>query len=379
MKILYVTAYPDSLFSEYAQKKVKNLIYAPQKFNSTFIKGFKDIGCNIEVLCPSDIEDEILSPKTRISWKDVQENDIPYHFAPTSSNRYIRKLIRDKAIKSYVKNFFKKNKDGIVIIDSLSTCAPIIHEASSRICHIVTDVSNEASEHDKHSTLYSMLSSSDYLVLLSEPMKEVIDTSHAKGISIVNGVADSSIKEYTGKKEKVILYSGTLNESNGITNLIKAYKKLDTDYELHFYGYGESVETILEESKLYPSIQYKGTLPSEIVVSKQQSALILVNPRPTNQFFTPYSFPSKLIEYLASGTATISTKLPCITDNYYSVLESFENDTVEGIYDGLNCLVHKSKEELIEIGKAQQKFVLENLSNTVQAQKVIDMINRYKD
>ena len=26
MKILYVTAYPDSIFSEYAQNKVKNLI-----------------------------------------------------------------------------------------------------------------------------------------------------------------------------------------------------------------------------------------------------------------------------------------------------------------------------------------------------------------
>ena len=116
-------------------------------------------------------------------------------------------------------------------------------------------------------------------------------------------------------------------------------------------------------------------MPTEQIVSKQQEALILVNPRPINQFFTPYSFPSKLIEYLASGTATISTKLPCITDNYYDVLESFENDTVDGLYEGLNRLIQKSENELIKIGYNQQKFVLENLSNTVQAQKVIDMIN----
>ncbi len=375
MKILYVTAYPDSIFNEYAQKKVKNLIYAPQKFNSTFIKGFKNIKCEIEVLCPSDLDDEIINKRTRFSWKHIQENDITYHFAPTSSNRYIRKIIRDHAIKSYVKKFFKDNKDGIVLIDSLSTCASLIHHESKKICHIVTDVSNEATEHDKHSTLYSMLQESDYLVLLSEQMKDVIDTSCTKGIAIVNGVADSSIKQYTGKKEKVILYSGTLNESNGITNLINAFKKLDTDYELHFYGVGESVKTILDESKINSRIQYKGSLPTEQVVSKQQEALILVNPRPVNQFFTPYSFPSKLIEYLASGTATISTKLPCITDNYYDVLEAFENDTVDGIYEGLNNLIKKSENELIEIGQAQQKFVLENLSNTVQAQKVIDMIN----
>ena len=375
MKILYVTAYPDSIFSEYAQNKVKNLIYAPQKFNSTFIKGFKNIGCEIEVLCPSDLSDEISNRKTRFSWKHIKENDISYHFAPTSSNRYVRKIIRDYAIKSYVKNFFKDNNDGIVLIDSLSTCASLIHQNSKRICHIVTDVSNEATEHDKHSSLYSMLQESNYLVLLSEQMKDVIDTSRTKGIAIVNGVADSSITRYTGKKEKVILYSGTLNESNGITNLIHAFKKLDTDYELHFYGVGESVKTILDENKLDSRIQYKGSLPTEQIVSKQQEALILVNPRPINQFFTPYSFPSKLIEYLASGTATISTKLPCITDNYYDVLKSFENDTVDGLYEGLNRLIQKSENELIKIGYNQQKFVLENLSNTVQAQKVIDMIN----
>ncbi len=374
MKILYVTAYPDSLFSEYAQKKVKNLIYAPQKFNSTFIKGFKNIGCDIEVLCPSNLNDEVINKKTRLHWKQLQENDVTYHFAPTSSNKYIRKIIRDSAIKAYIKKFFKKNSDGIVIIDSLSVCAPLIHRESKRICHIVTDVSAESNEHDQHSSLYSMLNNSDYLVLLSEQMKEVIDISHTKGIAIVNGVADSNIKKYVGKKEKIILYSGTLNESNGITNLINAFKKLDTDFELHFYGVGESVKTILQESKLNPSIQYKGALPSEEIVRKQQEALILVNPRPVNQFFTPYSFPSKLIEYLASGTATISTKLPCITENYYNVLEAFENDSVDGIYEGLNRLTNKSENELIQIGQLQQKFVLENLSNNIQAQKVIDMI-----
>lgn len=374
MKILYVSAFPDSLFSEYANKKIKNLKYAPQKFNSTFIKGFKNIGCNIEVLCPRDIFVEEIDKKTRFSWNKINENGINYLFPPTSSNRYIRKIIRDLSIKSYVQKFFKQNKDGIVIMDSLSTCASIIHRSSNKICHIVTDVTNEEKEHIQHKALYSMLSKSNYLVLLTEQMKEVIDLHNVSGITITNGVADSMIQKYTGKRKKVILYSGTLNETNGIQNLIEAYKKLDTDYELHFYGTGESVETIQQESKLNPRIQYKGALASEQVVAKQQEALILVNPRPVNQFFTPYSFPSKLIEYLTSGTATISTKLPCIPKEMYSVLETFDSDTVEGIYDGLNRLVHLSEQELVDIGNKQKAYAFNTYANTVQAQKVIDMI-----
>ncbi len=374
MKILYVSAFPDSLFSEYANKKIKNLKYAPQKFNSTFIKGFKNIGCDIEVLCPRDIFVEEIDKKTRFSWNTINENGIDYLFPPTSSNRYIRKMIRDLSIKSYVQKFFKQNKDGIVIMDSLSTCASIIHHSSKKICHIVTDVTNEEKEHIQHKALYSMLSESNYLVLLTEQMKEVIDLHNVSGITITNGVADSMIQKYTEKRKKIILYSGTLNETNGIQNLIEAYKKLDTDYELHFYGTGESVETIQQESKFNPRIQYKGALASEQVVTKQQEALILVNPRPVNQFFTPYSFPSKLIEYLTSGTATISTKLPCIPEEMYSVLETFESDTVESLYDGLNRLVHLSEQELIDIGNKQKAYAFNTYANTVQAQKVIDMI-----
>ncbi len=375
MKILYLSAYPIEHFDQLEKMKMQNLTYASQKFNSTFIQGFKNIGCDIEVLCARDILTEQANNKTRLSWKTINENDINYLFPPTSSNKYIRKLIRPISISNYVKNFFKANSDGIVLMDNLSPCTWDVFKASKRTCSIVTDLTNDPEEHKRHAKMYKMISQSDYIVFLTNQMKEVIDLSHAKSNIVIQGVIDDKFQQLYTSKKKVILYSGTINEGNGSLLLMKAFKKLDTDYELHFYGKGPNIQNIIDESKNCSRIKYMGTVSSEEIARAQQEALIAVNPETMNHSFATYSFPSKLLVYLSSGAATISTKLPCIPEEMFSVLETFASDSIEDIYNGLNRLVHLSEQELIEIGKKQQEYVYKNYSNTAQAQKVIDMIN----
>lgn len=375
MKILYLSAYPIEHFDQLEKMKMKNLTYASQKFNSTFIQGFKNINCDIEVLCARDILTEQANNKTRLSWKVLKENNINYSFPPTSSNKYIRKLIRPISISKYVKNFFNANPDGIVLMDNLSPCTWEVFKASKRTCSIVTDLTNDPEEHKRHAKMYKMIAQSDYIVFLTNQMKEVIDLSHAKSNIVIQGVIDDKFQQLSTTKKKVILYSGTINERNGLSILMEAFKKLDTDYELHFYGTGVDVENVIRESKKCSRIKYMGTVSSEEIARAQQEALIAVNPETMNHSFATYSFPSKLLVYLSSGAATISTKLPCIPEEMFSVLETFASDSVEDIYNGLNRLVHLSEQELIEIGKKQQEYVYKNYSNTVQAQKVIDMIN----
>ena len=376
MKILYVSAFPIDYFNELENLKIKNLVYANQKFNSTFIHGFKDINCDIEVLCPSDIYLEKHQKGTRFGWKTLTENNIKYHFPPTSSNKYIRKLIRPIALTAFIKSFFKKNKDGIVLMDTLSPCSWTIHKASKNICHIVTDLTNDPVEHEKHKKMYTMISEGNYLVLLTEQMKSVIKMSDSQKTVTLQGVDNHKVPNLATQKKKVIIYTGTINERNGISNIMRAYKMLDTDYELHFYGTGVDVNNVIEESKKTPGIKYMGTVSEEEITKAQQEALIAVNPELLNHSFSTYSFPSKLLVYLVSGAATITTKLPCIPQNYYDVLETFESDSVESLYEGLKRLTQKSKDELIQIGKKQQDFVLKNCANTVQAQKIIDMVSK---
>lgn len=373
MKILYVTAFPNEYFKKAISQNNKVSGLAAQKFNSTFINGFVKNKNDISILCPRDIMAEEIEKKTRFKWQTIIENDIQYLFPPTSPNKYLRKILRTFSLKRYLIHFYKQNPDGIVIMDVLSPCADIIHSVAKNKCYIATDLSNNPEEHQKHASMYKMLSEADYLVLLSNQMREVIDMQNVKDSIVIQGVADVQTESEINKK-RIILFSGTLNESNGISNLIEAFSRLNTNYELHFYGTGSSVKTI--QNCNIKNVKYMGTVSNDIMVKKQKEALILVNPRPMNQDFVAFSFPSKLIEYLASGTATISTKLSCITSDYDDYLLYFKDDTVNGLYDSLNQLVNLPERELIDIGKKQQNFVLENKSNIIQAKKVLDMVSK---
>ena len=116
-----------------------------------------------------------------------------------------------------------------------------------------------------------------------------------------------------------------------------------------------------------------GSVPNVEVVAAQREASLLVNPR-KNQIFTKYSFPSKVLEYMSSGTPMMAYKLDGIpTDydgNYYRIDED-EN----GFENTLRRVMEFSDEERYEMGDKAKKFVLENKNPKVQCEKIIKLIN----
>ena len=55
----------------------------------------------------------------------------------------------------------------------------------------------------------------------------------------------------------------------------------------------------------------------------------MINPRSTLDDFTKYSFPSKTIEYMYSGTPLLTTRLKGIPNEYFDFVFSAENNTEE--------------------------------------------------
>ena len=121
-------------------------------------------------------------------------------------------------------------------------------------------------------------------------------------------------------------------------------------------------------------IIYYGVVNNTIVVDRLEEATILINPRPTSEDFTKFSFPSKNMEYMVSGTPVLTTKLPGMPSEYNKYVYLIEDESVAGILKELKVLFDKSGDELRKFGIRAQSFVLKNKSNEIQAKRIIEFL-----
>ena len=91
-------------------------------------------------------------------------------------------------------------------------------------------------------------------------------------------------------------------------------------------------------------------------------------------FSRPFSDLTKPFEYLLSGTAVVSTKLPGIPEEYFDYMFSFDSDDRDSIFDKLNELLNFSNIELIDKGKLAHDFVLQNKNNVIMTSKIINLM-----
>ena len=111
------------------------------------------------------------------------------------------------------------------------------------------------------------------------------------------------------------------------------------------------------------------------MIQEQLTASLLLNPRLTDAEYVKYSFPSKTMECMASGTPLLTTKLPGMPKEYYPYVYFFENESEEGMLETFQSVLSKTEEELHADGARAKDFVLENKTNIVQAKKLIAFIN----
>ena len=116
-------------------------------------------------------------------------------------------------------------------------------------------------------------------------------------------------------------------------------------------------------------------MPKNEILKLQRQATVLINPRQNEGEYTKYSFPSKTIEYLASGTPLVAYKLDGIPDEYDEYLYYVENNSVEALKSKLVEVCEQTDEERREFGERASKFVLENKNPQKQAERIIKFIN----
>lgn len=219
----------------------------------------------------------------------------------------------------------------------------------------------------------------DSYVLLTDQMNEVVNRK-GRPFIVMEGLCDSSMSDFSTSIKnggnKVVIYAGGLYEEYGIKFLIDGFLKLESkDVELHLFGHGPMVEMIENLQQLDKRIKYFGIVPNSRVVQAELTASLLVNPRPTGEDFTKYSFPSKNMEYMVSGTPVLTTVLAGMPKEYHDYVYLLEDETENGISKMLNkLLIDTPSEELELMGERAKRFVLDNKNNIYQSKRVIDFV-----
>lgn len=218
----------------------------------------------------------------------------------------------------------------------------------------------------------------DVYVLLSPFMKEHLPIGN-KPFTVIEGIYQpENIETKTFEKDgdKIILYSGNLDSRYGILDLVNAFMAIkDPLYRLWLCGNGNTVNIITSLAASDNRIKYYGVLPRKDVLALQRQATLLVNPRHSTEEYTKFSFPSKTMEYMASGTPTLMSALQSIPNDYKEHLFFFDDESVDGMSKKIQEVIEKPREELNRFGDAAREFILSQKTSVKQCKRIIDFAN----
>lgn len=154
------------------------------------------------------------------------------------------------------------------------------------------------------------------------------------------------------------VYTGSLEKRYGIDNIVNAFKKINNkNIVLEIYGRGDYEEELKKIVLEYNNIVYGGFLANNDILDIQRKADFLINARSADDEYVKYSFPSKTIEYMISGTPLITTMLKGIPNEYEQYIIKLEDNKVETIYKKINDLISIDVKERNLIGLKAKEFV----------------------
>ena len=276
-----------------------------------------------------------------------------------------------------------------------TVCAPFIQAVSRikreyprlKVCAIIADLPEMSSLSSKKSPLqkvfakkqadkaYASITCVDAFVLLTKQMADYLGLQ--KPWMVMEGIASRTTPcGFRKTDKKTILYTGTLHKRFGVLSLIEAFRQIPgAVYRLIICGVGDSEAQICDQAKKDTRIVFMGQVTRETALLLQQEATVLVNPRQNNEEFTKYSFPSKTMEYLASGVPVVAYKLDGIPDEYDAYINYVADDSAESLAEKLTEICNLDEESRLALGRQGAEFVLKNKNARVQARRILEFIN----
>lgn len=382
MHILYaVTTCSDRVYKQlFSEVKVKPA-FQSQKYHRLLIEGLA-AHTRVDVIANAPVNRSNLK-QALVKLPDETEGGAHYHYIPAIRNPVLK--LAAVAAGTFFKTLTMAGKDTAVVVDCLNrtTAFVALLAAKLRGCRcvgIITDLPDMlgGGRFSKKMANFVIRHCTDY-VLLTQAMNDYINNP-GKPYVILEGHSDIAMKEKEPSMEKknpvrTVFYAGGVSRQYGLADLTEGFLQADLpNTRLEIYGPGDYVKELQQIAQQDSRVFYGGMLLNTQIVEKEQQAALLVNPRPTHEEFVKYSFPSKTMEYMASGTPVLTTVLPGMPKEYYPYVDFIEEESAAGIAAALTKVMSNSDEELFAKGSAARAFVLDGRNNVVQAQKLLTML-----
>ncbi len=384
MHIVYaVTTCSDRVYQQLFEHVKVKPAFQSQKYHRLLIEGLA-AHTGVDVVANPPVNRAVLQEKI-VRLPEETEGGARYTYIPAIRNP-IWKLIR-VGIGTFWKTARLAGKDSAVIVDGLNRVTALAGLLAAKLRRrpcigIVTDLPDMlgGSRFSKEFANFVIRHCTGY-ILLTQAMNDCLNPK-GKPYVILEGHSDIAMEARKPGMEKkttprVCFYAGGVSHQYGLADLVEGFRQADIpNARLHIYGPGDYVKELEEIAAKDSRIFYGGMLLNTQIVEKEQEATLLVNPRPTHEEFVKYSFPSKTMEYMASGTPVLTTVLPGMPKEYYPYVDMIREETPEGIAQMLRQVLSRSDAELFEKGSAARRFVLEEKNNVIQAKKILDMLKR---
>jgi glycosyltransferase involved in cell wall biosynthesis len=218
-------------------------------------------------------------------------------------------------------------------------------------------------------------------VCVTAALNEKINKTGAPSLITVGFVdaaeCASDVQQNTLGSFRTVVYAGGLYAMYGLRNLIDAMAIVRApNVRLLLYGTGPMEEEIVSRSEATNRIEYRGVVQNAELLHVLQSATLLINPRPSNAEYTLYSFPSKNLEFMCTGTPLLTTRMPGLPPSHESCVIILEDETAAGIADAIENALASDPRVLADLGAKARRLMLDEYSVERQAGKLYTLIDR---
>lgn len=409
--ILYVSTNPSprefSRIRRSLRPGVEEVTYgmpeASHKFHNAIAQGFASNNCVVHAFSPRPISHRFHKGWFWESSREVTDADYEVFHPWTVNFPVVKQVVHSLQLIMHVLNWRRKSrkfKNRIVFVDAAYVTGypfvlAVTRFSSVKVIASFADVYSYMADVDDalqrkvglvekcaRRIMRACIDTTDGYVVITEAINQLINRGE-KPFVVVEGIASLDAEALVSgkpptKQSPTVLYAGALRKEYGLEDLIRGFVSYDNPGAvLVIYGSGDYADDIVKHAEHDKRIDYRGRAPLLEVLEEERSAWLLVNPRPTTHEFTRYSFPSKNIEYLQSGTALLTTRLPGMPSEYYDFVYTIDGyGGADEINHGIARCLGLGLDALNQTGQLGRDFVLREKNPEKQSARMLDLIKR---